>query len=43
MQTANEQGALILLENLNPEYTSGEVEVIPYSLPINFVILSSLT
>ncbi|XP_009783769.1 protein ANTI-SILENCING 1 isoform X2 [Nicotiana sylvestris] len=26
MQTANEQGALILLENLNPEYTSGEVE-----------------
>ncbi|XP_075095556.1 protein ANTI-SILENCING 1 isoform X2 [Nicotiana tabacum] len=26
MQTANEQGTLILLENLNPEYTSGEVE-----------------
>ncbi|XP_055827397.1 protein ANTI-SILENCING 1 [Solanum dulcamara] len=26
MQTSNEQGTLILLENLNPEYTSGEVE-----------------
>ncbi|KAF3636781.1 hypothetical protein FXO37_25289 [Capsicum annuum] len=26
MQTSNEQGTLVLLENLNPEYTSGEVE-----------------
>ncbi|XP_059307065.1 protein ANTI-SILENCING 1 isoform X1 [Lycium ferocissimum] len=26
MQTSNEQGTLILLENLNPDYTSGEVE-----------------
>ncbi|KAJ8543754.1 hypothetical protein K7X08_025372 [Anisodus acutangulus] len=26
MQTSNEQGKLVLLENLNPEYTSGEVE-----------------
>ncbi|CAN4127004.1 unnamed protein product [Withania somnifera] len=26
MQTSNEQGTLVLLENLNPDYTSGEVE-----------------
>ncbi|PHT35352.1 hypothetical protein CQW23_27152 [Capsicum baccatum] len=26
MQTSNEQGTLVLLENLNPEYTSREVE-----------------
>jgi hypothetical protein len=28
MKTANEQGALVLLQNLDPVYTSAEVEVL---------------
>jgi hypothetical protein len=28
MQTAHEQGTLVLLQNLDPSYTSAEVEVI---------------
>lgn len=27
MRSAHEQGTLVLLQNLDPEYTSGEVEV----------------
>lgn len=28
MKTANEQGTLVLLQNLDPTYTSAEVEVL---------------
>jgi hypothetical protein len=28
MKTANEQGTLVLLQNLDPAYTSAEVEVV---------------
>lgn len=33
MQNAHDQGTLVLLQNLDPKYTSGEVEVIFIPFP----------
>jgi hypothetical protein len=40
MQTAHEQGTLVLLQNLDPSYTSAEVEVI---LILKFIFFTSLS
>ena len=40
MQTAHEQGTLVLLQNLDPSYTSAEVEVI---LILEFIFFTSLS
>lgn len=42
MKTGHDQGRLVLLQNLDPEYTSGDVEVkLPHFFKSSFDLLSS--
>lgn len=42
MKTGHDQGRLVLLQNLDPEYTSGDVEVkLPHFFKSSFNLLSS--
>ncbi|KAL5995275.1 hypothetical protein ACLOJK_025333 [Asimina triloba] len=41
MDDAHKQGTLVLLENLDPSYTSSEIQVVPL-YPIQSIILGTL-